>query len=165
MDELKPCPFCGNVPYVVEHYSIGNHYPLNECDIKSPIITVGCERCGITSSYAPEFWNHRPAEEALKAEVEKLKAENDELRYIVKQFEEWRGDDDTGCPKYQHPAYPCAGEKQFKNDFGANAVFDRLECEIWGEGCWVEYYRWKYRNKNNAPATVEKGGSNDTSGN
>lgn len=135
MGESKPCPFCKGFNVVRYSYNFSNniHYQCSKC---------GCNF--IFDNKSKDVWNTRPAEDALKAEVE-------ELRYIVKQFEQWRGDDDTGCPKYQDQNYPCGGEKEFKEKFGEDADFDTIECDEWGEGCWVEYYRWKYRQKLNAP--------------
>jgi hypothetical protein len=96
----------------------------------------------------------------LRDENKALKAELEELRYIVKQSKQWRVDDDTRCPRYQHSDYPCLGEKDFKKKFGEDADFDSIECDEWGEGCWVEYYRWKFRQKINAPDTG-KGGEDE----
>ena len=172
MDDLKPCPFCGGED--VEHLPDGfGNWLVGcvTCDYR-----IQCVDC--TEEEAIRYWNTRPAEdkknydlkalnfiynkqaEAWENEIERLKAENAELRYIVKQFEQWRGDDDTGCPRYQHPDYHCPGEKEFKKKFGEEADFDSIECDEWGEGCWVEYYRWKFRQKNNAPDT-EKGGDDE----
>lgn len=151
-EELRECPFCQSR---AEHYSF--NYRKH---------TVRCSYClaDCGEHDHPEraafVWNTRPAEEILKAEVERLKAENDELRYIVKQFEQWRGDEYTRCPRYQHSDYPCLGEKEFKKKFGEDADFDSIECVECEEGYWVEYYRWKFRQKNNIPDTG-KGGEDE----
>lgn len=160
-EELKTCPFCGGeIEFISAHFE-------NDWCVHPP--TIHCSRCHqnyrgaavsisdkcdakreeFADSLLVAWWNHRPAEDALKAELE-------ELRYIVKQFEQWRGDDDTGCPKYQHPDYICLGEKEFKKKFGEDADFDNIECVEWGEGCWVEYYRWKFRQKNNNTDTEKR---------
>ena len=105
MDELKPCPFCGEIPDANVIYPSSGITFFQEFDVRKPIIQVGCRHCGIDISHNLVFWNTRPAEDALKAEIE-------ELRYLEKQFESWGADSDTGCPKYQYPDYPCEGEKK-----------------------------------------------------
>lgn len=65
MTELKPCPFCGGEPKVTERNGLSFFW---------------CGECGTTSkiakeSEAREDWNRRPAEDDLKAEVERLKNE------------------------------------------------------------------------------------------
>lgn len=83
----------------------------------------------------------------LKAENEMLKEELEELRYIVRQFAQWRNEE--GCPKKQDPDFPCSAETEYKNDPETEGDFDERDC--WKDesdhGCWVEYYRWKYRQK------------------
>jgi uncharacterized coiled-coil protein SlyX len=69
MSELKPCPFCGGEATTRIIYPIGKHYPLHEDDIKSPVVYVGCRNCGIDIQYTPDFWNTRPAEDALSKEL------------------------------------------------------------------------------------------------
>ena len=87
-------------------------------------------------------WNNR-----IKAENERLKEELEELRYIVRQFAQWRNEE--GCPKKQDPDFPCSAETEYKNDPETEGDFDERDC--WKDesdnGCWVEYYRWKYRQK------------------
>lgn len=70
-EELKPCPFCGNTPKV----EITNPGSL----IYQPRIYLSCPECGV-DSMIPTNWNTRPAEDALKAEVERLKADNERLK-------------------------------------------------------------------------------------
>ena len=83
----------------------------------------------------------------LKVENEWLKEELEELRYIVRQFATWRNEE--GCPKNQDPDFPCSAETEYKNDPETEGDFDERDC--WKDesdhGCWVEYYRWKYRQK------------------
>jgi hypothetical protein len=80
-------------------------------------------------------------------EIEKLKTEFEELRYIVDEFREWFNE--NGCPKYFDPDFPCSAETEYKNDPETEGDFDERDC--WkneaDHGCWVEYYRWKYRQK------------------
>ena len=66
MNELKPCPFCKSR---AEHYSFNYRKHTVRC--------VYClADCGEhdTPERAAFVWNTRPAEDALKAEVERLKA-------------------------------------------------------------------------------------------
>lgn len=79
MDELKPCPFCGEIP------NVNVIYPSSRLTfIRKPINLVGCRHCGIDISYNPAFWNTRPAEDALKAEVERLKVDLDARNSALK---------------------------------------------------------------------------------
>ena len=76
-DELKPCPFCGEEPRVSDLlvYPNGEKYPAN----------VKCRRCGIVKANydsvekAVTVWNTRPGEDALRAEIERLQAQNKDL--------------------------------------------------------------------------------------
>ncbi len=106
----------------------------------------------------------RDKNNALTAEVERLKAENAELRYIVEQFfDDWYCED--GCPKQKDKNFPCYGEEENET----TAEFYPGECSLYQTKCWVEYYRWKYRQNDgkdtnvltNVPATPEKGGEDE----
>jgi hypothetical protein len=65
--ELKPCPFCGEIPEI-ESYGIAGHGKDN---------VVRCENILCSNHTAGfmhiETWNNRPIEDALRAEIEKLK--------------------------------------------------------------------------------------------
>lgn len=100
---------------------------------------VKCKRCHFEiPAYAKKAaairkWNTRPAEDALKAELT-------ELQYIVEQFfNDWYCED--GCPKQKDKNFPCAGEEENES----TAEFYPGECSFYQTKCWVEYYRWKYR--------------------
>ena len=76
--ELKPCPFCG---------ARGMFEP-------SGMASVYCYECesgatGFLSSVeeAAAVWNHRPIEDALRAE---LAAERARLDYVIKGLSYWR---------------------------------------------------------------------------
>lgn len=62
-EELKPCPFCGGEPKVTEREGFAFFW-CGECGASSKIAK---------ESEAREYWNRRPAEDALTAEVERLK--------------------------------------------------------------------------------------------
>lgn len=81
----------------------------------------------------------------LRDENKALKAENAELRYIVEQFREWHNE--NGCPKSFDYAFPCSAETEYKDDPETEGDFDERDCwkEDYEHGCWVEYYRWKYK--------------------
>ena len=65
MSELKPCPFCGGTKICTE-----KGINLNYCD-----------NCSAESNV--EHWNTRPIEDALKARIAKLEAENAGLKERV----------------------------------------------------------------------------------
>lgn len=145
-EELKPCDHCGEEDgVVIWKHERGYIVECGECGASSGVYP--------TRGKAAEAWNRRPAEETLKAE-------NDELRYIVEQFEEWYNE--NGCPKYFDPDFPCSAETEYKNDPETEGDFDERDC--WkneaDHGCWVEYYRWKFRQENNTP-DAEKGGDDE----
>lgn len=65
MDEPKPCPFCKGQNVVRYSYNFSNN------------IHYQCSKCGclfIFDNESKDSWNHRPAEDALNAEVERLEA-------------------------------------------------------------------------------------------
>ena len=84
-----------------------------------------------------------------------LAAELEELRYIVEQFSRWTAE--GGCVKANFPDFPCWWERN-RIELELDDYCDS-EDEI-EHKCWVEYYRWKFRQKNNTPDT-EKGGEDE----
>jgi hypothetical protein len=145
-EELRECPFCGGE--AVFHYIKDSRYHCwVECE-------NGDADTGMFSidELAIKHWNSRPTEDALKAEVERLKAENDELRYIVEQFSKWTAE--GGCVKANFQDFPCWWE-QNRIKLELDDYCDS-EYEI-KHNCWVEYYRWKFRQKNNNPDTGKGG--------
>lgn len=76
MTELKPCPFCGGEPKVTEREGFAFFW-CGECAASSKIAK---------ESEAREYWNTRPAEDALKAEGERLKAEIEKLKEAIKEI-------------------------------------------------------------------------------
>ena len=56
MNELKPCPFCGEIPQFLK-----------------PSGTVSCGKCLI--AILPEIWNTRPREEELEKRIAELERE------------------------------------------------------------------------------------------
>jgi hypothetical protein len=80
-EELKPCPFCGEIAekYDLDVYSI--QHKQNCWLVSTEYITNFCEQWITTTADADE-WNHRPTEDKLRAEVEELKeyADNSHAR-------------------------------------------------------------------------------------
>ena len=78
MNKLKQCPFCNGDAYEGDYtHENGGDWYFVKCDM--------C--CARSDEYhAQEVanieWNSRPIEEALRAEIEQLKAENAELKLI-----------------------------------------------------------------------------------
>ena len=65
---LKACPFCGEQPETSKDY-FGSEERL-----------AFCRNCGTDNNpFTYSEWNNRPIEDKLKAEIERLKAENKEL--------------------------------------------------------------------------------------
>lgn len=68
-EELKPCPFCGN----------SEDLTVTRINNSTGYRRIECKKCDYnryiygTKQDAIRKWNTRPAEEALKAEVERLK--------------------------------------------------------------------------------------------
>ena len=83
MTELKPCPFCGGIESLdVREVHTYNRYCAD-------MYCIECRRCLYctmnfdTKDELYAFWNTRPAEDALTAEVERLKAENERLKKVL----------------------------------------------------------------------------------
>lgn len=78
-EELRECPFCKGA---AEHYS----YNYDDCRTHTVRCFYCLTDCGEhkTPERAAFVWNNRPAEEALKAEVERLKAELDAQKSVSK---------------------------------------------------------------------------------
>ncbi len=61
MEELKPCPFCGNTEIEIQHC----HTPSVDPAGREPYFPIGCHECGAwidgssTESEAIEAWNKR----------------------------------------------------------------------------------------------------------
>jgi Lar family restriction alleviation protein len=82
MNELKPCPFCGRTDELAKEKFL---------DLIGWIYRVRCKRCAIIiresladMDDAIHKWNTRPAENALQAEVERLKGELDGHKLVSK---------------------------------------------------------------------------------
>ena len=85
-DQLKPCPFCGSEPLMVhavleEYHSVNPEIICRECGyrIKAKNLAIAIayspkENCDFMDRQTIAVWNTRPAEDALTAEVERLKA-------------------------------------------------------------------------------------------
>lgn len=199
IEELKPCPFCGESDF--EICCQWNNKKIEEGKYSlNRVYFLFCCKCGVprlfqtTEKELIAAWNHRPAEDALKAEqealirihqkenaehdsiiqtlkkqlaasydqnnaafllgmdqmnslvgekndeIKRLKAELAELQYIMEQFfNDWYSED--GCPKQKDKNFICHGEEENES----TAEFHPGECSWYQTKCWVEYYRWKYR--------------------
>ena len=77
-DELKPCPFCGAAPLVMQQY-LGRYACCSTaCD--------DSELCSTTYHHEDD-WNHRPVEDALRARAEAAEAALAAARAEVAQAE------------------------------------------------------------------------------
>ena len=74
---LKPCPFCGTS----EHLFVENKEERNP-DYKSDFVFCGmCEATHLKDDSLG--WNHRPIEEALQAEIGRLKDALDNIKFLT----------------------------------------------------------------------------------
>lgn len=82
-EELRECPFCGGTHSInVINFITGDSF--RKCDI------CGAEAPETkTPEEAAEKWNTRPAEDALKAEVERLKAEIKRIKMLIIFRRDW----------------------------------------------------------------------------
>lgn len=67
-EDLKPCPFCGSGAIEVSAWEDHTTIGCLDCDYG-----IRCQDCD--EEDVVDWWNTRPAEEALKKEVERLKRE------------------------------------------------------------------------------------------
>ena len=67
-EELRPCPFCGGTKICTE-----KGINLNYCD-----------NCSAESNI--EHWNTRPIEDALRARIAELEAENEKINYFFRRL-------------------------------------------------------------------------------
>jgi hypothetical protein len=80
-DELKPCPFCGAAPLVMQQY-LGRYACCSTaCD--------DSELCSTTYHHEDD-WTHRPVEDALRARAEAaeaaLAAARAEVNYLQREL-------------------------------------------------------------------------------
>lgn len=99
MDELKPCPFCGNeIELIPAHFE--NCWCINVPSIictkchqtykGSDIMKLGkseAENEVFSTNLLVKRWNHRPAEDAKDKEIEKLKSD---LVIAYQETEKWK---------------------------------------------------------------------------
>ncbi len=137
--KLKPCPFCGEKEEIKMDLSMhGVCYYCLECWAES--------RRGENSQHAAEYWNSRPIEDALRARIKELEAIKAEQDYVIKQCATWVSGE-NGCPKCENPNFPCEEEDCWNKDEDNTGLdFEPKYCEN-EDGCWVKYYRWKYKQK------------------
>lgn len=68
-EELKACPFCGIKPELASLVTPVRYFYL------CPNCGVGNELQGFDRDEARRFWNTRPIEDELRAEIDRLQAE------------------------------------------------------------------------------------------
>lgn len=74
MSELKPCPFCGEDNLMVlQRSGAGIYGPRLQCGTCNTIRLMVADE----PSPAIDEWNHRPVEDALRAELEAMKKATD----------------------------------------------------------------------------------------
>ena len=90
MDKLKPCPLCGNA----SNFAVldDKHEPLYR--------RLVCNNChasiaDVKGNDPAKRWNHRPIEDGLRAEIEALQQELDEL----KEQYRWHSLEKDGLPE------------------------------------------------------------------
>ena len=84
MSELKKCPFCGGEAAYTQ--ILGNYERPHEvyCSTCDGGITEGRSKDGVIHN-----WNTRPIEDALKARIAKLEAENAMLKQLPQPIKFW----------------------------------------------------------------------------
>ncbi len=83
--KLKPCPFCG------EAVEINRKQWVDSEGYADDMIYVDCQNHNMI--IRPDDWNNRPAEDGLRAEIERLKgilSGDPNLTETKEQREEWR---------------------------------------------------------------------------
>ena len=91
MDELKPCQ-CGSVRLVILTTEDDRDSPFvycRDCGRSGPsfiYVGNGTLRTHITEDEARALWNLRPIEDALRSEVERLRAELEAMHRLYDHF-------------------------------------------------------------------------------
>lgn len=73
--ELRECPFCAGTDLLATDSFQGNPMQYH----------VYCKSCGTNWVCINKNWNHRPIEDGLQAEIEKLKAVLMDIWHITKE--------------------------------------------------------------------------------
>ena len=68
---LKPCPFCGQVPQITEMEDRGITYKMIYCENYNCLVDTSTAKFYETDKEAADAWNTRPAETALLDRVRK----------------------------------------------------------------------------------------------
>ena len=79
--ELKPCPFCGGLPFIYSEDGEDYQVVCDNCD-------GTIDRTSDNKKEAVKAWNSRPIENKMKRDVVKLMMTNKLLKKRVKRLEE-----------------------------------------------------------------------------
>lgn len=80
--ELKPCPWCGQIPKLTEYEGAQMPFCANDhCPM------VGDDTDPSTNEEAAAIWNTRPIEDALRAELEAARAEDEKDYADMRKFQ------------------------------------------------------------------------------
>ena len=129
MSELKPCPFCGNAPYINHN----GHSPF-------PSI-IGCDGCDIEveagkPEEAADIWNHRPVDDQLRARVAELEEALMPFAAEGMTFStEWRDRDRVATSVYDNDIHDLLDKANFTVGdlrramrlLGVSSIFEKLE--------------------------------------
>lgn len=89
--ELKPCPFCGELPVgddgqVATRHTDGSKWGAVSCCCSGPEVRTGYEAVENWMDDAIAEWNTRPIEDAQSAEIARLTARVAELEGMLREI-------------------------------------------------------------------------------
>ena len=109
MDELKPCPFCGEKPLMVhsvlnEYHSVAPKIGCSHCryiiqahDLAIDMDKSVKENCDFEDSQTISYWNTRPAEDAKDKKIERLKAALEQIASLRNLNPEMKASKFSSC--------------------------------------------------------------------
>ena len=129
MSELKPCPWCGGSAELHVQDGIEEIWLWFKC-----VGTDEVEGCGASSEGwdtlegAVKRWNSRPEEDRLNTEIDRLKAENEELKACP--FCGGEKLKDGYNSKYDIFCSRCGNFDNMKSLWNTRPIEDKLKAEI-----------------------------------